>query len=613
MPVASQHTWGAFGAIRTDRSVYRPFENVTVTVTGRSEGDAKCTVVVADPDRREYLQFSIKLVNNTGSCTFTVGGRMGPHYLFLHFAGRKEHYRYTNFVVEETTSVQTGDKAIDGLVGFCRERMSLGRREYDPAGGGGGKFVGYISGDTLHFDGIWLRDSVHAGSGYQYWEPMMKETIDAFLDAQTENGMVADGIERDGRTWRVGMESDVEYILVLGAFRAWSCTGDDNWLGKVLPKLEKALAYITSDPKHWAAAQKLIKRQHSCDTWDYDIDGLGDSGNTRHVIANCDQSGYALAYLLMAKMYQRLGDEEKSDHWAKDARAYRGRAVSLLWDGTKFQHHKHLDAISHHGFDETAQLSMGNVWAVTRGLADPVQSRSIIDEYKSRQESTGDAFPWWSLQPGYPDELKYFAKRAYSCDGGYANGGLMPWVGGELCRASFMHGREKYGVELLRQYLGHLEKTGGSHVWYWPDGQAGHRTANEVNYTGWGMGEWVQALMGGLAGVDDPMGRMRHPVLSLRWLAAGIQTARVVCRYGASRAYVAYDFKHAAGSREASVMVTGSGDKATLRVLILEKPEEISARVDGKRVEPYLEREDHSVYLCLEVGLMAVSNVVLKW
>jgi hypothetical protein len=610
MPVASQHTWGAFGAIETDRSTYKAFETVTVTVTGRQAGDAKCMVVVADCDRREYLHISVKLENNKGTCTFLAGGRFGPHYLFLHFPGRKEHYRYLNFVVEDETAVQTGDKAIDDLVGFSRERMELGRREYDL---NDGRFVGYISGDTLHFDGIWLRDSIYAGGGYQYWEPRMKETVNAFLSAQTDEGMVADGIERDGRTWRVGMESDVEYILIIGVFRAWSCTGDDRWLKRVLPHLEKAVVYITSDPKHWAAAQKLIKRQHSCDTWDYDIDGLSDSGTTRHVIANCDQSGYAMAYQMMAKMYQQIGDEGRADRWAREARAYRSRAVSLLWDGTKFQHHKHLDPISHGSFDETAQLSMGNVWAATRGLADATQSRSIIDEYKRRQESTGDAFPWWSLQPGYPDELKYFAKRAYSCDGGYANGGLMPWVGGELCRASFMYGREKYGVQLLRQYLEHLAKTGGSHVWYWPDGQAGHRTANEVNYTGWGMGEWVQALVAGLAGVEDPMGVMRRPTLSLRWLAAGILSARVVARYGACKAYAAYEFSHVAESREATVKVTGSGEVVTLRVLLTDKPEKIGAKIDGKRVEPFLERVDQSVYLCVEVPILSVVTVVFSW
>jgi hypothetical protein len=45
---------------------------------------------------------------------------------------------------------------------------------------------------------------------------------------------------------------------------------------------------------------------------------------------------------------------------------------------------------------------MGNTWAMTRGLATAAQARSILGEYRRRQADTGDAYPWWSLQPGYP-------------------------------------------------------------------------------------------------------------------------------------------------------------------------------------------------------------------
>jgi len=63
----------------------------------------------------------------------------------------------------------------------------------------------------------------------------------------------------------------------------------------------------------------------------------------------------------------------------------------------------------------------------------------------------------------------------------------MPWVGGELSRAALQNRRERYGVELIRQYAAHLRETGGAMTWYWPDGTPGHRAANEVNYSGWGM------------------------------------------------------------------------------------------------------------------------------
>ena len=48
---------------------------------------------------------------------------------------------------------------------------------------------------------------------------------------------------------------------------------------------------------------------------------------------------------------------------------YRAKAGALLWDGTKFQHHVHLEPIDHGDFDERAQLTMSNTWAITRGMA----------------------------------------------------------------------------------------------------------------------------------------------------------------------------------------------------------------------------------------------------
>jgi len=306
--------------------------------------------------------------------------------------------------------------------------MLLGRREYNTPSG---RFVGYISADTWHFDGIWLRDWIYGLPAYRLWEKDISCGLDRFLENQVEDGMIPDGIERNGKTWRVGLESDVEYILILAVWQTWQATGDDRWLASVLPRMEKALSYVQSSPRHWDPRNRLVKRQHSCDTWDFDIDGASDSGEKRHVIATCDQSGYFLTFRVMSLIYRYMGRDRDAQMWEKKAEEYRQRAVRLLWDGTKFLHHVHLDEIDHGDFDESSQLAMGNTWAMTRGLATGKQARSIIDEYHLRHKETGDAYPWWSLQPGYPDHLGYFS-RAYCKQGGYANGGLMPWVGGEL-------------------------------------------------------------------------------------------------------------------------------------------------------------------------------------
>lgn len=599
---------GAYGRLTADARVYRPLDKVTVRIQGRAKGDAACRIKVADPNQRVYFEADVVLDGGRGQTSFVAGGALGAHYIYLWFPNEKRYSRYLNFQLEAETAIESGDADFDGLYPFTREAMRLGRRQYESSRG---RFVGYISADTRHFDGIWLRDWIYGLPAYRYWETEMSCGLDRFLEQQKENGQVPDGIERDGRTWRVGLESDVEYIATLGVWQSWQATGDNAWLERALPRLERALNYIRSDPKHWDEKNQLVKRQHSCDTWDYDIDGAKDHGTSRHVVATCDQSGYYQAFRAMQLMYEALGKSEQAARWASEADGYRSRAVQLLWDGSKFLHHVHLDpAIEHGDFDERAQLAMGNTWAMTRGLASGEQARSIIGEYQRRHKQTGDAYPWWSLQPGYPDHLGYW-KEPHLLQGGYANGGLMPWVGGELCRASFLYGRETYGVELLRQYRQHLHRTGGAQVWYWPDGTPGFRTTNEVPYAGWGMAQWVDALVGGLAGVRDLSAKMRNVEIAPRWAATTVTQVRATAHYASSGGYAAYRMTIEPAAKRIRIEFTGSGETAEFRVLLPEGRRAKSVTVDGQTAIFQQTGMDRSRYATFAAKLSGVGTAGL--
>ena len=118
----------------------------------------------------------------------------------------------------------TGERDFDMIYPYSRDAMRLGRRDYrTPAG----RLVGYIAGDTQRFDGIWLRDFIYSLPTYKYWEQEMQCGLDRFFEQQRPNGQVPDGIMRDGETWRTPLESDVEYIAVLGVWETWKATGDD--------------------------------------------------------------------------------------------------------------------------------------------------------------------------------------------------------------------------------------------------------------------------------------------------------------------------------------------------------------------------------------------------
>jgi hypothetical protein len=368
---------------------------------------------------------------------------------------------------------------------------------------------------------------------------------------------------------------------------------------------------VRSDPKHWDAAHQLVKRQHSCDTWDFDIDGATDHGDRRHVVATCDQSGYTLAFNAMSRMYAALGESGPAAEWAAYAAAYRQRAADLLWDGVKFQHHAHLDEIDHADFDEHEQLAMGNTWAVTRGLASPAQARAVVDEYRRRQAATGDAYPWWSLQPGYPDRLGYF-KEEHRRQGGYANGGLMPWVGGELCLGAFLYGREAYAMQLLRQYADHLRRTGGAQVWYWPDGTPGFRTTNEVRYAGWGMAQWCAALFEGLAGVRDAASALRRVQVSPRWAAAGVQRARVCSAYAATGANLSYIYEADPAAQQIRLEFTGTGEQADFHLLLPAGWQPAGLRLNGLEQPFTPSAEDQSRYLDFSAPIAGVSSVIVQ-
>ncbi len=557
-------TVACYGMLACDKSCYRPLETVKLKAVARSADDAKCFFVVCDPERREYARVEAEVSEGLAEASFLARGIAGAHYVFLHWSDAKSHSRYVNFRVEPATYVKSGDTALDGLYEFTRERMLLGRRDYMTPRG---RFVGYISADTWHFDGIWLRDWIHGFPAYRYWETCLKESVDRFFEVQSPDGMIPDGIERNGSTWRVGLESDVEYIAVMAVYYAWQASSDDAWLAAKMPQLEKALSYIRQDPKHWDKVHELVMRQHSCDTWDYDIDGASDHGDSRHVVATCDQSGYILAFNMMGRLYAALGDASKSASWLDYALAYRKRAAELLWDGVKFKHHQHLEDIDHGDFDESKQLAMGNTWAVTRGMADSSQARSIVSEYERRYRESGDAYPWWSLQPGYPNRLNYF-KDEFRRDGGYANGGLMPWVGGELSLASFLCGRERYGLALLQQYIDHLARTGGAQVWYWHNGEPGMRTTNEVDYACWGMAQWTGALFEGLAGLVDAGSGFDSLKLSPRWADSGCDKVSASVHYAASGAYAAYRLKIDRHAKSISLKLAGAPKKVHLELLL---------------------------------------------
>ena len=404
---------------------------------------------------------------------------------------------------------------------------------------------------------FWLRDHIHEMKGYIYWEPDVQSFLNLILENQTQKGFFYEILAQDDFDHfdyvgddnkklisdtgygliRLEVEADIEYLVVEGAYRAWQATGDTEWICKNVDHCEKALKYITSDPKRWDSKYQLVKRPRTIDTWDF-ID-RSDSGTNRRIlpedpmgIMHGDNSGTYNAMILLSKMYSICGNNTKTTEWHENAEQFRQRANKLLWNGKYYIHHFNLDS-TNYGIDERKQISLSNAYDINRRLSDHKMAVSIIDEYIKLKQSTKDEYfaEWFSLYPPYK---KFFVYSA----GEYINGGIASFVAGELAHASFEHGREYYAVDILKRISEKMQKDGTLYFLY-------DKNGNNLGGgpSGWGAASLIYALIEGLAGVKDNGCGFEKVELSPRWVAANEHEAHIRTMYGASGKFLEYDFQ----------------------------------------------------------------------
>ena len=132
---------------------------------------------------------------------------------------------------------------------------------------------------------------------------------------------------------------------------------------------------------------------------------------------------------------------------------------------------------------------------------------------------------------------------------------------------------------------------------YWPDGQVGFRTTNEVPYTGWGMAQWLNALIEGLAGIKDKTGQMKTMQVSPRWAAAAQNDVRVITRYAINDSYFAYHMRIDSRGKNILLRYSGSGESVHFRVLLPREWRAKSISIDGKSAKFSEEKVEESIYV----------------
>jgi hypothetical protein len=442
---------------------------------------------------------------------------------------------------------------------------------------------------------VWIRDHSDMMRAFRYFELDLTSAVQHFADTQAASGRIFDyfttfpeKLPSERENWtkyvRVPVEADVEYRFVKGAFLAWQATGDDAWIRRLMPSLERALEYVSSHPWYWDDAHGLVKRAYTIDTWDFAYTaGRHDwlqfqiTDDTFWGLMHGDNSGYYEAFRLMALLAAHLGDAPRADSCNARAATLCANLNRACWNGRFYTHFVKLTPVTIEGVDEAAQLSLSNPMNVNRGAASHEQAVSIIGEYLRRRDE-GRAFAeWFSIDPPFPAGT-FGDERLVA--GAYCNGGIMPLVGGELARAAFDHGFEQYGVDILRRYYDMASAKGETYLWYFPDGTPSSvetsTSPDALPTDGWGSSAMLWALVEGLAGIVDRGRTFDRVEIAPRWLAAGIDDAEVSVGYACSGCGIGYEFS----ARPGTIVLDVVAEAADVKVHVL-----LAAAAEARRVQ----------------------------
>ena len=472
----------------------------------------------------------------------------------------------------------------------------------------------FIDGKILMVDKNWIRDHVHTMKAMKHWEYDLYSFLNFIIETQREDGQFYELIKQmDDRHWslveedcrvfypednlslvRLELEADIEYLVVEGAVYLYKITGDDAWLRRVLPALEKGIDYITSDPKRFDTAHGLVMRPFTIDTWDFTNENKNRSINEGEPMSlmHGDNSGVYAAMHQLAWFNRRLGNEEKAKEWEGRAAILRENMHRHLWNGRFFIHQLHL---GHEGLDglEGERLSLSNTYDINRGVTDLAMSRAIIEEYMARRKTTSHFAEWFTIDPPY--ESFYTHKK-----GKYVNGAISPFTAGELAKAAFNNGYEEYGWDIIRRFIELVERDGTTYFLYHTDSTP----QPEMGPSAWGAAALISAVDEGLAGILD-LG-VRYDVLGfspkfpvthyteLRYLTGYEATATLVdVRYILTDAGMRYDVYSPAKQVKAHILIPAGRTVKGLLLDGVDTPYTLSTVADSLYLDLTCEANGH--------------------
>ena len=488
--------------------------------------------------------------------------------------------------------IKTGHKVWDNYWPLVESIVSKNRIEIEKDGS---IIPGFHAPDD---PSMWFRDNIHMMYTSVFMYDDIQKTIDFMLKTQMDDGSYYDFLALDGRMLRVPTEADLEYLAVIGVYRSWLATGDDEWLKSCLPILEHGLDYMTSHPWRWDSEHQMPKRAYTIDTWDFDArDDLEEihwpgkiDDKTHFGIMHGDVGGLCYAWHLMVEIYDYFNDRDTGDKFRALKKELIDRANKLLWNGRFYRHRYPLDDFRIEGVNEEKQMSLSNAYNLNRHFMTPEMARSVIQEYMKKKDE-GKAFAeWYSIDPPFPVGAFGTKKLKPGC---YVNGGIMPLVGGELARGAFRYGFNDYAVDILQQYYDMISPNGEAYLWYQPDGSPATpetSTSPETRpYDGWGSSAMMGALLQGLAGVRTEHPGFQAAWIEPKWYAAGVDYADVTLQYAPSGKTCHYVYEHDDKTKMTTLTISGDSLKY-LHIGFPDNVESADAEIDCEKTDVKIEK-----------------------
>ncbi|HBT86887.1 MAG TPA: hypothetical protein DEB12_13425 [Porphyromonadaceae bacterium] len=402
----------------------------------------------------------------------------------------------------------------------------------------------FIDGKILMCSKNWIRDHVHEMKAFKHWEYDNESFLNFIIETQSDEGFFYELIKQyDDYHWkmvnedcfilypddnltlvRLELEADVEYLVVEGAMQCYRVNGDKEWLKKILASLEKGIDYSTSSPKRWDAERGLVKRPFTIDTWDFtyntDTNNRRIEDNTPMSIMHGDNSGVYQAMGYLSYFNRLLGNHKKAKEWDERAAELKRNMFKYLWNANYFIHQLHLN---HNGADtlENVRLSLSNTYNMNRGVTNLEQSRAIIEEYIVRRETTESFAEWFSIDPPYQNGFSGHPP------GKYVNGAISPFAAGELAKAAFNNGYEKYGWDIISRFIELMEHDKTIYFLYSPV----DKTPQGGGPSAWGAAALMSAIDEGLAGIVDMDTGYKKISFSPRFVVTEYEELRYITGY----------------------------------------------------------------------------------